>query len=93
MTKKKLDEITKISKEFSKGFEPDIPLNGSGWLIVDPLSAYLNFLGYQNTPFQLPASDKHPQVLGLEFKGGYKFIPAGEDLKGLNNEFTNWLWI
>lgn len=32
-----------------------IKLNGSGWLIVDPLSGYLNFCGYEHKTLELPA--------------------------------------
>lgn len=89
MTQTEKDTITQISKEFAAEFEPEIPLNGSAWLIVDPLSGYLNALGHTNTPHQFAATDKHPQVLLLEFPDGSQFIPAGADLKPVNEVFRN----
>ena len=67
-------------------------INGSGWLIVDPLSGYLNFLGYKNTLVQLPACEQHPQILIMEFEDGTDFIPAGGDLKNVFKAAENWLW-
>jgi len=85
-------EIEKISKEFALGFKPDIEeIKGSGWLIVDPLSGYLNACGFENTLKEMPENDEHPQILVMTFKDGTQFIPAGSDLnlKGA----TDWLWI
>lgn len=92
MTEIQKEEITKIAKEFASGFKPEInEIAGSGWLIVDPLSGYLNFCGHENTLKEIPANDKHGQILVIEFKDGTQFIPAGSDLpvEGAND----WLWI
>lgn len=91
MTQEQKDEITRISKEFAAGF--DFALNGSGWLIVDPLSAYLSFGGYENTLEQLPATNDHPQVLIMTFSDGSQFIPAGADLKSIYHDAENFCWI
>lgn len=85
-------EITSISKKFANGFKPEIKsISGSGFLIVDPLSAYLDFCGYENTVQEIASNEKHPQVLVITFENGNKFIPAGGDLdiKGAKN----WMWI
>lgn len=92
MTQERRDEITQIAKEFASGFEPDIPIAGSRWLIVDPLSGYLNAEGYKNEVSQLPANEHHPQVLILVFEDGSWFIPAGGDLKPLDARFENYMW-
>ena len=92
MTEEKRNEITEISKEFAKGFKPDISsIAGSGWLIVDPLSAYLNAVGFENTLQQMPENEEYPIILIMTFKDGAKFCPAGSDLpvKGAKD----WLWI
>jgi len=92
MTKEQKKEITKISQEFASGFKGTIDeINGSAWLIVDPLSAYLNTIGYENTLEQLPATDKQPQILIMNFKDGSTFIPAGGDLE--HPDAKNWMWI
>ena len=94
MTTKQKEEITQISKEFASGFKPDIDqISGSGWLIVDPLSAYLKACGYNHTLGELPACDKHVQVLVMRFKDGSQFIPAGSDLKMIYSQATDWMWI
>lgn len=94
MTKEQKAEITKISKQFAGGFKKTIGgINGSGWLIVDPLSGYLNAMGFENTLQQLPATIKHPQILIMRFKDGTAFIPAGGDLKKVDPRSKNWLWI
>ena len=94
MTPEQKEEIVKIGVEFATGFHPDIPsINGSGWLIVDPLSGYLNALGFDNTPMQLPATEQHPQVLCLEFADKSVLIPAGLDLKAVMSEVENWMWL
>lgn len=94
MTDKDKAEITRIAKEFSEPFyEMTGGINGSGWIIVDPLSAYLNFCGYQNKLFQMPESVYHPLVLIIMFKDGTQFIPAAGDLKLLAKDFENWQWI
>ena len=82
-------EIEKLSKEFTKGM--DVEIKGSGFLVVDPLSAYLNFCGFKNGLAQYPATDKRPQVLILIFlEDGTGLIPAGSDLgvDGIND----WHW-
>lgn len=88
------EEITRISKEFAETFYAMTgSINGSEWLIVDPLSAYLNSVGYENKLDQLPATDKTPMVLVMTFKDGSQFIPAGGDLKPLHKAADNWQWI
>ena len=90
MTDEQEAEITRISKEFAAGFQDTIgPINGSGWLIVDPLSGYLNSIGYTHSLSQYPATKKRPQVLVLQFPDGSRFIPAGLDL---HKTFSNWMW-
>lgn len=95
MTQEEKKEIVKISKSFANGFKSTIgSINGSGWLIVDPLSAYLNAIGYENKPFQLPEKEgERPQILFLEFKDGSKLVPAGGDLKKRFPEAKNWMWL
>lgn len=94
MTKKQQKEITKISKEFAAEFKEMFGgINGSGWLIVDPLSGYLNACGFENTLVQIPENEKHPQVLVMNFRDGSQFIPAGGDLKPVDSKFKNWIWI
>lgn len=90
MTQKQKSEITKIAQEFVSGFD-DIPIGGSGWLVVDPLSAFLNLSGFDNELTQLPANDQHTQVLIINFKDGTQFIPAGSDLP--HPEAKDWMWI
>lgn len=88
----KQKEITRIAKEFASGFADTVgDISGSEWLIVDPLSAYLNAIGYTNTITQIPAKDNRPQVLILTFDDGSQFIPAGSDLP--HPEAKNWMWI
>lgn len=94
MTKKQRDKITKIAQEFYSGFQDTFPtINGTGFLIVDPLSGYLSFEGYEHTVSQIPAKGDRPQVLLLDFPDGSTFIPAGEDLKGMLSKASNWMWI
>lgn len=94
MTLKERQEVEAICKEFAEPFKNTVgEINGSGWLIVDPLSDYLNHIGWENKCEQIPATDKHPQVLVLTFKDGTKLIPAGADLKPLKDGFTNWMWL
>jgi hypothetical protein len=94
MEQKLKEEITKISKEFSEPFcERFGGINGSGWLIVDPLSGYLNFLGYTNKLDQIPATDEYPQVMIMTFTDGSQLIPAGGDLKKISPLAENWQWI
>lgn len=86
------NEITQAAKEFASAFEDTIGgIKGSGWLIVDPLSGFLNASGYENKLVQIPANENHPQVLVMIFKDGSQFIPAGSDLpiKGSHN----WMWV
>jgi len=91
MTEQQRTQVTKIAKEFTKGI--DIPINGSGWLVVDPLSGYLNACGFKNTLMEMPKNDKHPQVLIIVFKDGDQFIPSGKDLSPINKAFKNWMWL
>lgn len=94
LTKEQRKEIERISKSFTKGFKPDFPnINGTGWLIVDPLSGYLNALGYENKLDQLPATSQHPQVLIMTFCDGSQFIPAGGDLKPIYAKAKNFMWL
>jgi hypothetical protein len=94
MKQEEKDEIVKMGKQFAKGFKSMIPsINGSGWLIVDPLSGYLNACGYENKLHELPETDKHAQVLVMTFKDGSQLIPAGADLKPVVPESHNWIWI
>jgi hypothetical protein len=94
MTPEEKKVIEKISKQFAKGFKKDIGgIGGSSWLIVDPLSGYLNFVGHENELKQMPECEKHPLVLIMIFKDGTQFIPAGGDLKTLSSQFYNWMWI
>ena len=98
MTQKDKNEITRISKEFAQPILEGFGLssiNGSGWVVVDPLSAYLNACGWKNELKQIPASDKNPLILIMAFKAGGIFIPAGGDMAP-NDEglaFHNWQWI
>lgn len=92
MTEEKKKEITQIAKEFAEAFKDDIGgIAGSGWLIVDPLSGYLNFCGYTNVLKQLPANDKHPQILIMTFEDGTQFVPAGSDIPQPGAK--DWMWL
>lgn len=94
MDKATKKEIVKISKQFASGFKSSFgEINGTGWLIVDPLSGFLNSIGYENTPGEIPQKDNHPQVLILTFPDGSQLIPAGGDLKPLFKEAKNWMWL
>lgn len=94
LTETEKKEISKISKEFAKEFKSTIgSINGSGWMIVDPLSGYLNAVGFEHVLDQMPANEKHCQVLVLTFNGGEQFIPAGGDLKPVIPMAKNWMWI
>jgi hypothetical protein len=87
-------EITRIAKEFASSFKDTVgEIAGSGWLIVDPLSGYLNFIGHEHTLSQLPANDKHPQILIMTFPDGTTFIPSGSDLKAVYSRSEDWMWI
>lgn len=94
MTEQEKTEIQKMAKEFASGFKDTIgDIAGSEWLIVDPLSGYLNACGYENTLQEIPANKipgkKHPQILVITFKDGTKFIPAGSDL---HEKAKDWIW-
>lgn len=92
MTTEQKEKITTISKQFASGFKPEIPeIAGSGWLIVDPLSGFLNAMGHENKLKQLPANEKHPLILVMTFEDGSQFIPAGSDMK--QKEVTDWMWL
>lgn len=94
MTEEQKKEITRIAIGFTKGFKGTFDkINGTGWLIVDPLSGYLNALGFKNTLWQLPETDKHPQVLIMQFEDGSQFIPSGGDLKPVHKDAHNWIWL
>jgi hypothetical protein len=94
MTDLEKEDIVKAGKAFAKGFKKTIPsINGSGWLIVDPLSAYFSAMGIENTLKQIPSKGNIPQVLIMEFKDGSQLIPAGADLKPKHDSFHNWMWI
>ena len=89
MNKIKKDEIEKISKEFAKGL--GIEIKGSGWMVVDPLSGYLNMCGFKNTLQEIPAKDNQPQILIMTFEDGTQFVPAGSDFPF--DGVTDWLWL
>jgi len=92
MTETERQKITEISQEFASGFKNTVgEIKGSGWLIADPLSAYLNAIGYKNEVVQIPANEQHPQILILKFPDGLQFIPAGSDLPFKNA--TDWFWL
>lgn len=94
MTQEQKSEIEKIAKEFASAFKDTIgEIAGSGWLIVDPLSGYLNFCGYENTLGQIPSKEGQPQILIMKFKDGTQFIPAGSDLKIGGIEGEDWMWL
>lgn len=94
MTQEQKNEITKIAKEFASPFKESIgEIAGSGWLIVDPLAGYLNFIGFKNTLKQLPANNNHPQVLIITLQDGTRFCPAGSDLKKLYPSAKDWMWL
>ena len=60
MTKQKKEQIEKIAKEFASGLKDGIgEIAGSEWLIVDPLSGYLNFCGFENTLESMPETEKN----------------------------------
>jgi len=91
MNQEKKSEIEKIAKEFASGF--DIEIKGSGWLIVDPLSAYLNTCGFKNSLGQIPATDETPLILIMTFEDGTRFIPAGSDITVDGFTFPDWCWV
>lgn len=94
LTQEQKEEITKISQEFAKPFKDTVGgINGSGWLIVDPLAVYLHHCGFKNELSEMPQKEDRPQVLIIEFSSGDKFIPAGGDLSNLNEAFSNWMWL
>lgn len=75
------DRITNICQDFAEGF--DFPIEYSGWLIVDPLSAYLSAVeGIENTIKEIPATDTTPEILVLCFNDGSRLVPAGSALNG-----------
>lgn len=94
MTNKQKLEIEYIAKKFASGFQDTIgEIAGSGWLIVDPLSGYLNFCGYDNKLMQMCATKQHPQILIIMFADGTQFIPAGSDLKYKHPDAKDWMWL
>lgn len=87
-------EITKLSKWFASAFKDTVgDIAGSGWLIVDPLSGYLNSCGYENKLHQIPAKDGMPMILIMEFKDGSQFIPAGSNFKFVHKKSKDWMWL
>ncbi len=93
MTQQQKDDITEIAKEFVSGFEGTFDsIDGTGWFIVDPLSAYLNSIGLNNTLQQYEETDKCPMVLIMTFDDGSVFIPAGADLKPHSDVMENYMW-
>lgn len=94
MTDLEKEEITRISKEFVSGFEPTFKsINGTGWMIVEPLAAYLETCGFSNELHEVPKKGVIPQVMVIEFRDGSKFIPAGGDLKAVSPAAENYMWI
>ena len=92
MTSKQKLEIENISKSFAMQFEDTVgEISESGWLIVDPLSGYLNFCGFDNELHEIPKRGKQQQILIMTFKDGTRFIPAGSKLP--IEGATDWLWI
>ena len=59
-------------------------------MICDPLSAYLNALGFENKLKSYDANKEHCQVLLLDFSFDI-LIPAGSDLN--KKEITDWFWV
>lgn len=93
MTTEQKKQITKISKQFASGFKMFGSINDAGWLVVDPLSAYLNAMDFENKLDQLPQTQDHPQILVMTFKDGSQFIPQGADLKYKFPKAKNWMWL
>lgn len=94
MTQEEKDKITDIAKQFHIGMKDMFPtIEGTGWLVVDPLSGYLNACGIANELFEIPTCEEHPQVLIMQFPDGSKFIPAGSDLKSISDAAENWMWL
>jgi len=92
MENKRKKQILDLCKRFTKGMK--IPINGSGLLIVDPLSGYLNTIGFKNTLMQIPGTENRHMVLIITFEDGTQLIPAGLDLKTKEYpEFKNWMWL
>lgn len=90
MTDERKQKIEKICKDFASGF--DIPIAGSGWAIVDPMSAFLIAVGYPNELNRL--GEGKPVVLMMTFEDGTKFIPAGSDVDVPNvGKLVDWIWI
>lgn len=94
MTTEKREVITRISKDFFSGFDGTVnQIAGSGWLVADPLSGYLNAVGYKNELGELPPREGMPQILILRFFDGDIFVPAGSDLKTIDPRAHDWMWI
>jgi len=89
MTEERRLEIETACRDFASGF--DWPIAGSGWLIVDPMSGFLNASGIKNTLQQIRQTDNNPQVLIMTFEDGSILIPAGSDLK--KEGLKDWMWI
>ena len=85
------EEIIKISKQFAGAFE--WPIAESGWLIVDPLSGYLNSIGYENKLTELPATSNRNQTLIINFQDGSQLIPGGSNLKSVHKDAKDWMWL
>jgi hypothetical protein len=93
MNTEQKNEITKISKGFADGMLEGAPIDGTSWMVVDPLAGYLSCLGYENTLSQIPHPVDGTPVLIIEFKDGAKFMPTGKDLQTLHQDFDNYQWL
>lgn len=92
MTKEEKIRITEISKGFFEGFKPEITeIAGTGWIVVDPLSGFLNSMGFKHELKQLIPKDGRPLILVMVFEDEIFFVPAGSDL-GLSG-CGDWLWL
>lgn len=83
------EEITNWCKEFASGF--DWSINEGGWLIVDPMSGFLQQMGVDHKLMAIEERGNQPQILVLVFPDGSKFIPQGKDLIGVKGA-KNWMW-
>lgn len=87
-------EITKISKEFADAMLEGESIDGTSWLVVDPLSGFLNAAGYKNELHSIPnPKDKNEVVLVMTFECGDQFIPTGKDLESKFPGIDNYFWL
>lgn len=86
-------EIVKISKEFTKGILGNEDIEGTSWVVADPLSAYLSSVGYENMLGQIPHPETKEPVLIMTFPDGSRFIPAGKDLISIYEHAENFMWV